>query len=77
MSHRWLLSLLALSAPLLALLGLVVLLQRQGPARLQALPALAISTGLLATSAARRRQSRRRILMALREDESTTGGSRP
>lgn len=77
MSRRWLLSLLALSAPLLVLLGLVALLQRQGPARLQTLPALAIGTGLLATSAARRRQSRRRILIALREDGRATGGSRP
>jgi len=57
--------------------ALVALLQRQGPARLQTLPALAIGTGLLATSAARRRQSRGRILIALREDGRATGGSRP
>ena len=39
-------TLLALSAPLMVLMALLVLGQRQGRERMQALPALAIGTGL-------------------------------
>ncbi len=58
--------LLALASPLLVALALVALLTRPGPDRIQALPALAIGSGLLATSWLRRRRRRRQILHALR-----------
>lgn len=64
-------SLLALSAPLLVLVALLVLLQRQGVERLQALPALAIGTGLAITSRLVRRRRRRALLLALHQ------GARP
>jgi hypothetical protein len=58
--------LLALATPLLILLALLAMLSRQGRERLQALPALLIGTGLLATSAIGRGQRRRALLAALR-----------
>jgi Na+/phosphate symporter len=60
-------SLLALSAPLLMLLGLAGLLLRQGSDRLQALPALLIGGGLLLNSLWGWRRRRRALLLALRE----------
>jgi hypothetical protein len=65
-SRRLLNTLLALSAPLLLLVALVVLLQRSGPDRIQALPALVIGGTLLGTSLHSRRRRRRRLLAALR-----------
>lgn len=65
-------ALLALSSPLLILLALVALLHRPASDRIQALPALGIGIGLLATSWQLRRQRRRELLRALREE---TGGS--
>jgi hypothetical protein len=59
--------LLALSTPLLILLGLVGLFLRQGSDRLQAIPALAIGIGLLAQSSWSWRRRRRALLQALRE----------
>jgi peptidoglycan/LPS O-acetylase OafA/YrhL len=61
-------ALLALSSPLLILLALVVMLQRQGADRLPALPALVIGAGLLATSWLRRRRRRAELLRVLREE---------
>jgi len=58
---------LALSSPLLILVALVALLQRPAGDRIQALPALGIGIGLLATSWQRRRQRRRELLRALRD----------
>lgn len=63
-------ALLALSSPLLILLALVALLHRPASDRIQALPALGIGIGLLATSWQRRRQRRRELLRALREEAS-------
>jgi hypothetical protein len=63
---RVLAALLALSAPLLILLALLVLLTRQGADRLPAIPALVIGCGLLGTSALRRRRRRAELLRALR-----------
>lgn len=60
-------ALLALSSPLLILLALLALLHRPAADRIQALPALAIGSGLLFTSWHRRRQRRRELLRALRE----------
>jgi hypothetical protein len=57
--------LLALSAPLLVLVGLLVLLQRQGLDRLPALPALAIGTGLAIQGRLGRARRRRALLRAL------------
>lgn len=71
---------LALSSPLLIVLALVVLLQRQGAGRLQALPALLIGLGLLVTSSINRRRRRRALLTALRDDgihEQPRAGSQP
>ena len=59
--------LLALSTPLLILLGVLGLLLRQGSDRLQAIPALAIGIGLLAQSLWRWRRRRRALLAALRD----------
>ncbi|MFQ6538574.1 MULTISPECIES: DUF3188 domain-containing protein [Aphanothece] len=63
----WLKGLLALSAPLLLAMALVVAVHRQGHDRLPVLPALVIGVGLLATSVNNRRRRRRRLLEALRQ----------
>ena len=71
---------LALSSPLLIVLALVVLLQRQGADRLQAIPALLIGSGLLIFSHVSRRRRRRAVLAALRDDgahEQPSTGSQP
>jgi hypothetical protein len=71
---------LALSSPLLIVLAVVVLLQRQGVDRLQAIPALLIGSGLLIYSGVSRRRRRRSVLAALRHDgihEQPSAGSRP
>lgn len=60
--------LLVLSAPLLILLALVVLLQRQGRDRIQAVPALVIGGGLMVASRVRRQRRRRALLLALRQE---------
>ena len=65
--RRWLEVLLALSAPLLILLSLVLLLQRQGRERIQVLPALAIGASLAMSSRLSRRRRRRALLNALRQ----------
>jgi hypothetical protein len=60
--------LLALSSPLLALLGLVALLRRSGSDRLPAVPALLIGCALLITTLVRRGRRRRELLRALRQE---------
>ncbi len=60
--------LLMLSAPLLIVLALVVLLQRQGQDRIQVVPALLIGAGLLVASRVRRQRRRRALLLALRQE---------
>jgi hypothetical protein len=67
-------ALLALSSPLLILLALVALLHRPASDRIQALPALGIGIGLMATSWQRRRQRRRELLRALREEQGSGSG---
>lgn len=64
---RRLKALLALASPLLILLAVVTAAIRPGSDRIQALPALAIGSGLLTTSWWRRRQRRQEILRALRQ----------
>jgi hypothetical protein len=61
--------LLALASPLMILLALLVMLTRQERERLQAVPALLIGSGLLATSAIVRAQRRRALLSALRSEQ--------
>ena len=61
--------LLACSTLLLVLLGLLGVLLRQGPDRLQALPALLIGLALLLQSAWSWRRRRRSILGILRDEQ--------
>ncbi|MGL6134734.1 MAG: DUF3188 domain-containing protein [Prochlorococcaceae cyanobacterium] len=60
--------LMVFAAPLLILLALAVLLQRQGRDRIQALPALAIGSALVVASRVRRQRRRRALLLALRQE---------
>ena len=59
---------LALAAPLLVLLALLMALQRHGLDRLQVLPALLIGTSLMIYSVVSRQRRRRALLVALRRD---------
>jgi flagellar biogenesis protein FliO len=68
-------TLLALSAPLLIVLALVLLLQRQGRERMQVLPALAIGIALGASSRVSRGRRRRALLQALRQSGPPAPGS--
>lgn len=61
-------ALLALSSPLLIAMGVLAVLHRSGSDRIQALPALLIGGGLLATSWLRRRKRRGELLRALRQE---------
>ena len=61
--------LLACSTLLLVVLGLLGVLLRQGPDRLQALPALLIGLALLSQSAWSWRRRRRSILGILRDEQ--------
>ena len=61
--------LLACSTLLLVVLGLLGVLLRQGPDRLQALPALLIGLALLLQSAWSWRRRRRSILGILRDEK--------
>ncbi|UPM49336.1 MULTISPECIES: DUF3188 domain-containing protein [unclassified Synechococcus] len=61
--------LLACSTLLLVVLGLLGVLLRQGPDRLQALPALLIGLALLLQSAWSWRRRRRAILSILRDQQ--------
>ena len=62
-------NLLACSTLLLVLIGLAGVLLRQGPDRLQALPALLIGLALLAQSTWSWRRRRRAILHTLRDQQ--------
>ena len=59
-------SLVSLGAPLLIMLALVAVQQRQGRDRVQALPAALVGTGLVISSSIVRRRQRARLLAALR-----------
>jgi hypothetical protein len=67
--------LLALSAPLLILLAMLLMLQRHGRERILALPALAIGIGLATSSQVSRRRHRRSLLQALRQGGPPGAGS--
>ena len=68
-------ALLALSAPLLILLSLVLILHRQGRDRILAVPALAIGIGLACSSRVSRGRRRRALLQALRQGAPPAAGS--
>ena len=59
-------SFVSFGAPLLLMLALVAVQQRQGRDRIQALPAVLVGTGLMIGSAVGRRRYRSRLLTALR-----------
>ena len=59
-------SFVSLGAPLLLMLALVAVQQRQGRDRIQSLPAALVGTGLMIGSAVGRRRHRARLLFALR-----------
>ncbi len=58
--------LLSLAAPLLIILAMLALMQRQGSDRLQVLPAVLVGVGLIISGAVGRRRHRSRLLIALR-----------
>lgn len=60
--------LLSLAAPLMVLLGVAALLQREGPDKLQALPAILVGISLVIHAVVGRRRRRYRLLMALRSN---------
>lgn len=66
---------LSLAAPLLTLLGLVALLQRQGSDRPQALPAIVVGLALVISAVIGRRRQRHRLLMALRRSSADRSDS--
>ena len=59
-------SFVSLGAPLLLILALVAVQQRQGRDRIQALPAALVGTGLMISSTVGRRRHRARLLSAVR-----------
>lgn len=61
---------LSLAAPLLIVLGLVAMLQRQGSDQLQALPAILVGLGLVISAVVGRRRRRFRLLRALRSSRT-------
>ena len=65
-------SFVSFGAPLLLILALVAVQQRQGRDRIQALPAALVGTGLMISSAVGRRRHRARILSALRSSRHSS-----
>ena len=65
-------SFVSFGAPLLLMLALVAVQQRQGRDRIQALPAVLVGTGLVIGSAVGRRRHRARILSALRSSRHSS-----
>ena len=61
---------LSLAAPLMVLLGVSAMLQREGPDSWQALPAILVGSGLVIHAAVGRRQRRHQLLIALRTTRS-------
>ncbi len=57
---------LSLAPPLLILLAILALFQRQGSDGLQSLPAFLVGAGLIVHSAVGHRRRRRQLLLALR-----------
>ena len=57
---------LSLAAPLMVLLGVSAMVQREGADRWQALPAIFVGSGLVIHAVIGRRQRRHQLLIALR-----------
>tara|TARA_B100000700_G_scaffold324401_1_gene430450 strand:+ start:289 stop:507 length:219 start_codon:yes stop_codon:yes gene_type:complete len=58
---------LSLGAPLLILVAIVGLLQREGRARVQVIPAFCIGGGLIITSSIKRNRRRKKLFFAIRD----------
>ncbi len=59
--------LLSLAAPLLIILAILGLLQRDGNARLHLLPALVVGSGLIISGPLGRSRRRKKLLLAIRQ----------
>ncbi len=62
-------SLLSLAAPLLMVVAILGLFQRQGSSWLQTLPAVMVGAGLIVSGAFVRRRRRRQLLLAIRKTD--------
>ena len=60
--------LISISAPLLILLAITSFLQREGKDKIQAIPALAVGSGLVLTGAVRRFSRRRMLFLEIKKD---------
>ena len=60
--------LISISAPLLILLAITGFLHREGAAKIQAIPALVVGSGLIMTGAARRLRRRRMLFLEIKKD---------
>ena len=60
--------LISISAPLLILLSIVGFLHREGKAKIQAIPALVVGSGLVMNGAVRRIRRRRMLFLEIKKD---------
>ena len=60
--------LISISAPLLILLAITGVLHREGKDKIQAIPALAVGSGLVLTGAGRRFRRRRMLFLQIKND---------
>ena len=60
--------LISISAPLLILLAITGFLHREGKDKIQAIPALAVGSGLVLTGTVRRFRRRRMLLLEIKKD---------
>ena len=60
--------LISISAPLLILLSITGFLHREGKDKIQAIPALAVGSGLVLTGTVRRFRRRRMLLLEIKKD---------
>ena len=60
--------LISIAAPLLILLAIIGFLYREGKDKIQAIPALAVGSGLILTGTVRRFRRRRMLLLEIKKD---------
>ena len=60
--------LISISAPLLILLAITGFLHREGKDKIQAIPALAVGSGLVVNGAVRRFRRRRMLFLEIKKD---------
>ena len=60
--------LISIAAPLLILLAILGVLNREGKDKIQALPALLVGSGLILTGAVRRFRRRRMLFLEIKKD---------